>query len=545
MPAFAILKSVFIFSPVLMSHLSNDYHPKSRETHMSYDRIVLFSFQNNESDSSNSMKKTKIFLGNAPWYKEGQYGVRAGSRWPHFRKEGENYYPFPFFLAYTAALLEKNEFEVSLIDGIASRMDEQTFIQKVADFSPHIVVLETSTPSFDADFQIAAQIKAAVNPEYLIFCGAHDVIHREEFLHCQDIINVVAVGEYEWTVNDIAHACEEKKDLDSIPGILFRKDGKVVKTPPRTLHRDIDTLPFPARHLLPMKMYYDGFCNMPYPSLQMWASRGCPYQCSFCSWPQLMYGSHQYRARDPQKVLDEVQLCLKTGLYRSVYFDDDTFNIDKKRVMAIAQGFIDRSFDVPWAFMARADLLDEEQLLLLKKSGLYAVKYGIESYNQHIVDRCGKALDLEKVRKVCLLTRELGIKMHLTFTFGLPGETWETAQRTLDFALEMDPDSVQFSIVTPFPGSRFFKEMEQKGFLLSKDWQNYNGYGKSVIKTEHLSAGDLEKIQKNANQTWEEHCSKRRKRKLTRDFFNMFINPVWGCRKIYRRFKQKREKHSK
>lgn len=478
------------------------------------------------------MKKPRIFLGNAPWYRKGYYGVRAGSRWPHLRKEEEKYVPFPFFLAYTAALLEKHGFEISLLDAVALRLSNEKFLEKVIDFSPHIVILETSIPSFDVDYSIAREIKSKAKPELLIFCGAHHHLKNKDFLQNQDIVNMTIDGEYEKTVLQIVQAFEKDRNYEHIPGILFRGKEEVIKTKPRPLDQDIDSLPFPARHLLPMEKYYDGFCEIPYPSLQMWASRGCPYQCSFCSWPQLMYGSHRYRPRDPQLVLDEIEQCLDTGIYRSVYFDDDTFNIGHERIKEIARGFIERNFNVPWGFMARADLLNEQLLAFLKKSGLYAVKYGIESYNQQIVDQCGKALDLKKVRDVCLFTKKLGIKMHLTFTFGLPGETRETAAETLNFALEMDPDSVQFSIVTPFPGSRFFEEMQQKGHLVSANWNDYDGFSTSVIKTNHLEAKELEQIHREACQAWEKHCSRRKRRQRAQKILYSLRHPAWGYKKL-------------
>ncbi len=479
------------------------------------------------------MKKTKIFLGNAPWYKPGYYGVRAGSRWPHFEKEGSLYVPFPFFLAYATAVLEKAGFPVLLVDAIPLKMKEKEFYKKIEEFRPDIVVLETSTASFDNDFKIAKEIKEYFSPKHLIFCGPHHLMYRKEFLENQDIIDIVMIGEYEYTLLEIALAVENNADFKNIKGILYKKDGKVIKTSPRPLKENIDDIPWPARHFLPMEKYIDNFCDIPLPSLQMWASRGCPYQCIFCFWPQVMYGSNKYRVRDPKDVVSEIEYCINKYNMKSVYFDDDTFNIGKERIMKLAQELIDRKITIPWAIMARADLMDRELLEKLKESGLYAVKYGVESGVQKIVDNCKKNLDLKKVKEVCKITKELGIKMHLTFTFGLPGETWETAKKTIDFAIEMDPDTIQFSIVTPFPGSKFFEEMEKKGAIVSYDWKNYDGSNKAVIKTEHLSPEELEEIRCLAEELWKKHVQKRKfKNKKFYYLKKAFINPLWTAKKI-------------
>ncbi len=511
------------------------------------------------------MKETRVFLGNAPWYKTGYYGVRAGSRWPHFEKESIDYYPFPFFLAYAHALLEKKSFPTLLIDAVPEHLSESVFLDHISHFQPDIVLLETSTASLLTDLHIAKEIRQINNHCTIVFCGPHYHMYKEQFLKDHPVVDMVLVGEYEFTLLDIACAYENNESCDNIPGILYRdkKNNTVKKTPPRPLVKDIDQFPWPSRDHLPMAKYQDYLCGIPQPSLQMWASRGCPYQCSFCFWPHVMYNSSVYRLRSPEDILNEIDHCLKTYPIRSVYFDDDTFNINKEHVMAIAQGFIDRHWDIPWGIMARADHMDEEMLEKLAESNLWGVKYGIESGVQKIVDQCGKKLDLQKVRRICRITRESGIKMHLTFTFGLPGETRDTALKTLDFALEMNPDSVQFSIATPFPGSRFYDEMQQNGRIISHEWEHYDGYNKAVIVTEHLAAHELEEIRRYADDIFSTRDRLRRfyPRVYRRDqiealrpllpeleenrvklnrfrknrlkyFFKALINPCWLIRKI-------------
>lgn len=449
----------------------------------------------------------KIFLGNSPWRKPGYYGVRAGSRWPHFEKDGSCYMPFPFFLAYAAALLEGNGFEIALVDGIVEGLSEDAFLARLEQSAPDVVVYEVSTPSIELDLRIASETKRLFGSGVsVIFCGPHHEMYCQDFLEKHPDVDVVLKGEYEFTLLDVVRNLREGRALDDVNGTIFRTSaGKVQLNPDRSLEHDLGKFPRPARHLLPMGKYIDLPGGIPAPSLQLWASRGCPFTCIFCSWPQIMYGGSNYRTREPKDVVDEIKQCVSDYGFKSFYFDDDTFNIGKPRMLALCEEITKRDINLPWAIMARADCMDEEILTALKRAGLVALKYGVESSDAKILEATGKSLDLEKVRQTVIMTKKLGISFHLTFTFGLPGETWETIRNTVKFALELDPDSLQFSIVTPFPGSRYFEMLEAKGHLLSKNWEEYDGYNRAVIKTDHLSREDLERALVYANRTWKRH----------------------------------------
>jgi radical SAM superfamily enzyme YgiQ (UPF0313 family) len=241
-----------------------------------------------------------------------------------------------------------------------------------------------------------------------------------------------------------------------------------------------------------------------------------------------MYGNNKYRVRNPVDVLDEVEFMVRELDVKSIYFDDDTFNIGKPRILKICDEFVKRELSIPWAIMARADTADEEMLTAMKRAGLYALKYGVESSSQDILDNTEKKLDIEKVKKIVKITKDLGINVHLTFCFGLPGETLETLNQTIDLACELSPDSLQFSIVTPFPGSKYYKILDSKGLVVSKQWSDYDGYSKAVIKTEHLSAKDLEEGLREAYRRWDQHLVDRitEAKKLNNRFKRMIHHPI-------------------
>ncbi|MFH1092576.1 MAG: radical SAM protein [Candidatus Omnitrophota bacterium] len=452
----------------------------------------------------------RIVLVNLPWKKGNRWGVRAGSRWPHIKDQTEeNYLSFPFYLAYAVALLQKHGFDAHIIDAIADKTSYESFHKKIATLNPDLLVVETSTVTLNHDLKFISRF----NGEFPVaLCGPDIHIAGVEFLNKNKSIDYVLFGEYEASLLELAQKLESGGDLDAVKGILYRQGDKAVKNPPRELISDLDWLPWPERKLLPVKKYNDAPGDIPLPCASMWASRGCPFRCSFCLWPQVMYGGNSYRVRSVKNVVDEMEYLVKELGFKSVYFDDDTWNVGRKRMLDFCRELKTRDMQIPWAIMARAELMDEELLEVMRDAGLFAVKYGIESSSQKILDGVGKGLDLKKAEEMIKYTKYLGIRTHLTFTFGLPGETKETIKDTIDYALLLNPTSVQFSLATPFPGTKFYEQMDAKGYLLTKDPEKFDGNHSSVIRTEKLTAKQLQNAKKQAYVRWNQHYQMKRKK---------------------------------
>jgi len=481
----------------------------------------------------------KIFLGNAPWHSGDKIGVRAGSRWPHFQPRGRDgirpdYLPFPFFIAYAAAVLEREGFAVMARDAVASGDNIKTFVRSAKEFEPQIILLETSTPTIQIDLEVVRLMKAEMPSAMFAFAGPHAPMFDTSFLEENTCVDFVLYGEYELTLLELVKKRNAGQELDGVRGLIFRKNSDVYKNSPRPLLKDLDTLPYPARHLLPIMHYNDSVCNLPRPNLQMWASRGCPYQCNFCAWPQIMYSGSEYRTRDPREVVREVDDAVKKYGFKGVYFDDDTFNLQKNRVLRLCDEIVKKDLHkrVAWAVMARADAMDEELLTTFKNSGLYAVKYGVETGSQALLDGMGKKLDLDVVEWVVRRTKELGIRVHLTFSFGHQGETHESIKKTVETALLWEPDAVQFSIITPFPGSRYYDVLNREGRLLAKNWEDFNGSHKAVFYTENLSAKDLEDARDNAYKRWEIEMEQKNNRALKENLRSWLKNSEGQYEKI-------------
>ena len=455
--------------------------------------------------------KERILICNPPWLKENRVGVRAGSRWPFtYVKNGRmSYIPFPFFLAHLSSYLKDNGLPNVTIDGVAEELTNEEFFEKAFGYAPQIIVMEIATASYITDNMWLLKLKEELPDLKVIWTGSHVSALGNEIIKTNSFIDFVINGEYERTATELIKCLIEKQDYTNLKGLIFKdQSGKIINNGQSDVVANLDDLPLPERITLPLYKYVDLFAGMQYPSLQMHSSRGCPYGCIYCIWPQVLYGNKKYRTRSPRKVVDEVEFLIKEYGFKSFYFDDDTFNIGKRRVLQICDELISRGINIPWGAMARADTTDFETLKRMKDAGLIGIKFGVESGNQQLVDSAEKNLDLKKVERAVAWCKQLDIKTHLTFTFGLPGETRETVQETMAFAKKLNPDSLQFSITTPFPGTKYFNVLKEKNNLISEEWEKYDGCQFNVIKSDHLGNEELSKILEFANNEWWEFKSK-------------------------------------
>ena len=475
-----------------------------------------------EKCNPNLMPGLRVMLVNPPWRSGKRCGVRAGSRWPLTMDIGNasipGYLPYPFFLAYATAVLKKNGINAVIVDAIAEGLSNEELLERARGFSPDLVLIEAATASIENDLGWAEKLKDISEFTKIAFAGTHVSAFKEGFLSGNPQIDYLIVGEYEFACLELARSIEENELPKDVPGIIYRdKTGKIISNAGTKGISDLDELPFPERLTLPIYNYNDsGGTGTPSPTVQVMASRGCPFGCIFCLWPQVLYGNRKYRAHNPMRVVDEMDLLVKEYGFKGVYFDDDTFNIGKERILKICKEIKRRAIRVPWSIMARADTSDYETLRTMRGAGLCALKFGVESASQELINNCEKGLDLKVVEKAVGYCKKLGIKTHLTFTFGLPQETHKTIKDTIAYALRLNSHSAQFSLATPFPGTKYYNLLDEKGHLLTKDWKKYDGNRYSVIRGEDVSAKELEAALKKAKRIWDIHC---RQRELDRHSF--------------------------
>jgi radical SAM superfamily enzyme YgiQ (UPF0313 family) len=443
--------------------------------------------------------------------KSERYFVRSGSRWPasYTKPTGRvgRYIPFPFYLAYAAAILERSSFPVTVADAVAENLSTETVLASVRDERPDLVVYETTTPTLRRDLELARQIKAAVPKAEIALCGPHATTFPREVLQEEASIDYVLLYEYENTLHELVAKRSGGEDLTSLAGIAYRSDGEIVLQPQYQPIEPLDQLPFPARHLFPapgrqnLHAYWDGFCQHR-PAVQMHASRGCPFRCDFCLWIQVMYQDGKYRTFSPRRVVDEMEEAARRFGAKEIYFDDDDFTISKKHVLGICGEIRARGVRVPWSCMGDAVVPDQEMIDAMADAGCVGMKFGVESAAPQILARLGKPVDLDRVRQVARWCSRRHIKTHATITFGLWEETRETMEMNLAFVKDLDVDSVQFSITSPFPGTRYFQEMEEKGRLKSRNWEDYDGSRSAVVAFPHLSLKEIQGCCERAPARW-------------------------------------------
>lgn len=375
----------------------------------------------------------------------------AGARYQAKREVRSFWYPT--WLAQPAALIEGSR----LVDAPPHDLTRDDVLRIARDYE--LIVLHTSAPTLRGDAELAEALKSQ-NPDVQIgFVGAQAAVLPEDTLRASEAIDWVGRKEFDFTCRDVALG----RPLDEIDGLSFRREGRIIHNPERSLIQSFDEMPSVmdvyARDL-EIERYYIGYLKHPYVS--HYTGRGCPAQCTFCLWPQTV-GGHKYRARSPEGV--EREMARARRLFPQVkefFFDDDTFTAYAPRAREIAREL--GKLGIMWSCNARANV-NYETLKVMRDNGLRLLLVGYESGNQRILDNIKKGIQLEEARAFTRNCRKLGITIHGTFILGLPGETRETIRETIEFAKEMDPFSLQVSLAAPYPGTELYRQAKENGWF--------------------------------------------------------------------------------
>lgn len=449
-------------------------------------------------DRKNNVLTDPVVIVNPPWRitedDKLRLGVRAGSRWPFTSdaptdKRINDYMPFPFFLATAAAMCKKAGHPTVIIDAVAEGLLPEEFITRLSSLHPSVILMEPATASHEVDLDWLYWLRRIFEGTEIVVAGPHATALGREFLEEAPYVDTLLLGEYEHSFLQLVEGAPHQ----DIKGLLTRMGPEIVGTEERAKLRPISEFPWPERLSLPMYNYWDAVGSAAkWPGVQMHASRGCPYQCIFCVWPQVVYDGQNYRTRDNADIIAEMQWCIETFGFESVYFDDDTFNIKDDRIIDLCTKITAAGVGVPISAMARADTSSPEALRAMARAGITGLKFGVETASPELMKVIDKKLDLSRVHETVRLCKELGITVHLTFSFGTPGETEETIRATVDLAKELNPHSVQFSLMTPFPGTKMFRDAEKDGRLLTRDWSKFDGNRFTVVQHDQLSREQLE-----------------------------------------------------
>ena len=407
----------------------------------------------------------------------------------------------PLGVAYIASSLRKHNINVEILDANALGYTTKQTIEEIKKRKADIIGLTSTTITVPVMNEIVDNIKTKEN--LTVAGGVHVSSLPEDTLKKNKNIDIIVISEGEETMLDIVHEFNNNKKWNSIPGIAYRSNKKIIRTKERELIKDIDSLPFPARDLLPMDKYRPG--PIMYLGIKgeyfgtLLTTRGCTAKCVYCSsahfWKCL-------RMRSAKNVIEELRFLKKKYGIKQFMIVDDNFTASKKRLLEICSEL--KKMKLSWFCFSRVSNVDREMLHTMKKAGCFLIFYGIESGNQEVLNKINKNITLEQAEKAVKLTKKEGIIVNCSFMLGLPYDTKETMQQTLDFAKKINPHIAEFYITTPFPGTKLNEIAIKHGWIKqnNNDWSNYSVHRQNVLKTSEFDPKEVEAFVKKCYQQY-------------------------------------------
>lgn len=397
----------------------------------------------------------------------------------------------PIDLMYAASGCEQGGAECRLTDYPAENLGWADLERELREFQPDGIVLSITTPSLHEDMQ-AATVTKKVNPQIVTMAkGAHFNTLDTRTLREYPDLDLVFRGEYEESCADIARGL----DFADIKGITWRRrsDGEIIQNPPRPLPRDVDVIPFPARHLVKNELYIRPDTMIPQTTII--TNRGCPFSCTYCLANQV--SGLKNRMRSPENVVAEIKECINKFGVRSFLFRSDLFTQKPDWVIALSDLIIKEKLEIDWACNSRVDTIREDMLHKMKAAGCWIVAFGVESGDQDALDKIKKKAKVEQAFEAVKLCRKAGVRSSVYLLFGLPWDSAETLQANIDFGKKLNPDFLEIFFVYPFPGTEMYQQAVEAG-LLEDGVIPKNAYGAPAMPTKHLTVEELTTLRKKA-----------------------------------------------
>ena len=422
-----------------------------------------------------------------------------GSAFPMKEKVKRNIFP-PIFDAYAASVLETKGVHVSIVDAQAENLRESELLRLVETKNPEIVVARISLPAFENDLRVMKEMKERLDSSLFVGWGSVCKVDPATVLEKSEL-DVTVRDELEFTLPEIVEKASDRKDFNSIKGISFKIQEKIAHNEPRPYEKNLDSLPFPAYHLLPMAKYVasesyffpDGSRDRFVPFFTMLASRGCSMNCLYCPYPTI-FGP--WRGMSPKRVVDEMEKLVNSAGIRIIWFHDQTFSMMAKQTEMLCDEIIDRGLNVTWACETRADKLSIPLIRKMRRAGCSRIQVGIETGDPELLSKLGKrGCTVEAIEKTLGFVQEEGILIEANFMVGLPGDSWEAVKNTAGLIRRIKPDDVAVSIATPYPGTPLLKMAKQKKWLISKNWKTYST-SDPVMNLPNFSGDDAKDAQR-------------------------------------------------
>jgi len=427
----------------------------------------------------------RVLIINPPWPGKG-FGTRSQNR--IIKHRSDKYLQYPIFLSYSASQLEAEGHAVAYIDSVIQDLDLNQTVAEVKKKDPEVIFMETTTPSIEADYDNLAALKNATGAKVIVG-GPHATHFYKEVLEECPAVDIVIRHEFDTKISGVVSNLD---DLKKVKGICFRDNGVVADNGDGDMARDLDKIPFPDRDVIPWHWYVEAWYSRQ-PFMNLMTSRGCPYRCTFCLWPQSMYG-HGQRFRSLDNVLAEIRYLVERYRVKEINVDDGTFTTNKERVIEFCQRLRSEKMGIIWTCNGRVDNVDDEMLVEMKESGCKMIRLGVESGSQEVLDKIKKGLTLKQIEDGVRLVKKHGIQALGGFMFGFPYDTRETVEQTIHFAKKLSPDQVQFSIAMCYPGTSLYEYAKENELLLAKSFREFDMTHGPVVKTKDMDREELEHI---------------------------------------------------
>lgn len=403
----------------------------------------------------------------------------------------------PLGLLYLAAAIEKAGYEVKVHDSDLLNSSFDDILNEVLNYQPDFIGIYCNTANYHRVIEYSAGLKK-ISQAPICLGGPHPIIKPAEILANQTI-DYVILGEGEATITEFLAALKQGKDLREIKGLGYKdKNNEIIINEQREPIKDLDSLPWPARHLVPLEKYRPAPQHyLTLPMTTMITSRGCPFGCLFCASRNIW--GRRYRARSVAKVIEEIKFLIKTYGIRNINFWDDLWGLDRRWTEEFCQTMIREKINISWSCERRVDTVDLEILKLMKQAGCYSIFYGVESLDQDCLDAINKGIKVEQAEKVIRLTKLAGIEARVNFILGLPHETPAKVKAMIKKIIKLNPDYVKFNILTPYPGTLLYQEVKTgKWGAFQENYDRATLYFPTFLPFGYKSFAELEAMRRYA-----------------------------------------------
>jgi len=396
----------------------------------------------------------------------------------------------PMDLAGMAASLEKENIVCKIIDCPMEKAGWEKLAGEIKIFQPDMLVISTTISTIEKDL-LTCRLAKEIDKDIIVAAKGPIFLQEDEhIINCFDYLDIAIGGE----TNEIAEELAKGLDLSEIKGIIYKKNGVIIRNAARPFKEDINELLFPARHLIKNKIYSRMDNGRPQATIE--TGRGCYGQCIYCLTGQV--SGHKLRQRSSDNIIAEIKECISKYKIKDFHFRSDTFTANREWVIDLCRKITDERLNINWVCTSRVDSIDEEIMRWMKKAGCWGISFGVESGSQKMLDLMKKGITVEQIRNTFRLCKKYGIDSFAYFLIGLPWETEETVNESIELAIEIDPSIAEFFIVYPFPGTEFYDIAVREGLIREKGFKREGAYGLPSIDTIYLKKDRLLELRKKA-----------------------------------------------